>query len=176
MRQRIYLFIFMILLSALVVGCSTKTNYETDGPFIIFSHSPAGPDEYRNMFARNYSITENGKLTLYTESEDRIKIGDDAPVYEAQLQKSEVEKLKQLIEKNKFWNLQEDVSDDNSVDGSFLSITVNLTDQSKTVGGLNPNDSKFTEIADYIFNLIDVEDYRQWEEEIMNYIFKMNPE
>ncbi len=176
MRKRINVFIFIILFFGLIIGCIPKTNYETGRPFIIFSYTPAGPDEYRNMFTRNYSITENGKLALYTESEDRIEIGDDAPVYKAQLQKDEVEKLKQLIEKNKFWTLKEDLSDNNSVDGSFLNITVNLTDQSKTVGGLNPYDSGFKEIADYVFDLIDYEDYIQWDSEITDYIFKTNPD
>ncbi|MCJ7842812.1 hypothetical protein MUB24_18390 [Lederbergia sp. NSJ-179] len=131
-----------------MTSCSQKTNDETDEPFIIVTFSLAGSDDVRNMFPRNYSIFENGKLVLYTEPERKLKIGRGAPVYETQLRKEEVEKLKQLIEQIIFGYL----SDHGSVDGRFLYIPVNLTDESKKVGGLNPNDPKFIEIADYVFD------------------------
>lgn len=164
----------MMLFFVFIASCSQKTNYETDGPFIIATYSPAGPDDFRNMFSHIVSIRDNGTLQLYTEPTKTLKIGNDAPVHESQLKKEEIEKIKELIEKNKFWKFKEDLSID-SQDGVFLYITVNLIDQSQKVGGLNPNDPKFIEIFDYVFDLIDDEDYGVWNEEIADYIIKMNP-
>ncbi|SDZ09605.1 hypothetical protein SAMN05421736_10658 [Evansella caseinilytica] len=174
MKRCIKLFPFLILL-LVMTGCNETTNYEADGPFIVVTSSPAGEDDFRNLFSRNYAIYENGKLIVYTEPESKLKVGDDAPVYESQLKEEEVDQLKQLIEKNKFWKFHEDLSDNDTQDGSFLYVTIHLTDQSKTVGGLNPNNPKFIEIADYVFDLISDDDDELWEEEITDHIFKMNP-
>src|SRR5699024_6423539 len=145
------------------------------GPFIVVTTSPGGEEEYREFFPRNFSVYDNGQLVLHTEPTDNIKVGKNAPKYETELNKNEIEKIKQLIDENNFWRFREDLSDDNSLDGSSIYITVNLTDDSKTVGGLNTNYSRFLEIADYVFDLVSDKDYRVWYEQITDHIHKINP-
>lgn len=62
-----------------------------------------------------------------------------------------------------------------SEDGAFVYVTVNLTNQSKKVGGLNLTNKKFNEISDYVFDLASGEGLKRWNKEITNYIYKMNP-
>ncbi len=139
------------------------------------TYSPAGPDDFRNMFLQNYFIYENGKLIVYTEPGKRLKIDDNAPVYESELSKKEVDQVKTLIEQNKFWKFKEDLTVD-SEDGAFLYMTVKLTNESKKVGGLNPNDLKFKELTNHVIDLVNDKDYEFWKKEITNHIYKMNPE
>src|SRR5699024_982114 len=145
---------------------------EKNEPFIIASWSPAGPDHILNFYPRKVSISNDGTLRMFTEQTKNIKIGDDAPIVEKQLDTSEVEKVKELIEKNKYWKLNENLDSD-SLDGSYSYITVNLTDQTKTVGGLNPIEPRFEEIFDYVFDLVGS---NNWSEEIKEHILEMNPE
>ncbi len=169
--------VISILFLILTSGCSKKLDYDyaTDEPFIVVSSSIAGPDIARNFYPTNISLYDNGKLVLHTESTKDIFIGEDAPVVELEVEKSEVDSIKRLMKKNGLWELG-DVSDNDSVDGSFLYITVNLIDESKTVGGLNPNNDSFNEIFDSVSDLVDSEDYRLWHEEINDYIIEKNPE
>lgn len=165
----------IIILFIIIAGGCSKPDYETEDPFIITTHTPAGPDHYRNMYSRNVAIYDHGKLVVYTEPSKNITIGDDAPVLEAELDQVEVEEVKRLLEINKFWKFKDDVTDHSSVDGSFYSITVNQKHGSKKASGLNPIDEKFNEIVDYVFDLANGEDYAAWKEEIEDYILEMNP-
>lgn len=176
MGKSLKLVLFIVIL-LLLTSCSAKTNYATDEPFIIVKYSPAGPDDYRNLYSHNYSIADDGTLMLYTETggeRSRLIIGEDVPVYEMELDQAKVEKVKQIIEENKFWKLEEDLTTP-SEDGAFYYITVNLTDRSKKVGGLNPDHPHFIEIQNYVFDLVDREDARVWKEEIEAHIEQMNP-
>ena len=102
---------------------------------------------------------DDGNLTLYTTESEDLKLGDDVPVLEIQLDEKQVNRIKEIVQEQKFWILPEDVSTP-SEDGSFSYITVNLANKSKKVGGLNSDHARFIEIHRYIFNLIDEEDYR----------------
>lgn len=175
MKRHIKLFLFILLIIAVMASCNKEFDYETEEPFIVVTSSPLGPDDFRNLYSSNYAIYDNGKLMLYTEPADDRKISDDAPMYETQIKQEEVEALKQLIEKNKFWELKEDLSNLDVMDGSSLYMTVNLTDESRTVGGQNPDDPKFTEVTDYVVDLVNDEDYKVWNENIKEHIFKLNP-
>lgn len=168
--------IIFMLLFAFMGGCSKNLDFATDEPFIVVSSSIAGPDIARNFYPTNISLYDNGKLVLHTETTEKIVIGEDAPIVKMQLEENEVDNVKRLIKKNEFWKFKEDVSDDDSVDGSFLYITVNLTDESKTVGGLNPDHPEFNDIADYVRKLVSDDDYRWWNKEIKEYIIETNPE
>ncbi|CEI81830.1 hypothetical protein J18TS1_17630 [Oceanobacillus oncorhynchi subsp. incaldanensis] len=175
MKKGIYLTLSILVYLIILTGCNEKRDYETDGPFITVTSISTGPDEYRHFYPVNYAVYENGKLTLHTEQTGDIKIGEDAPVYETSVSEEEVEKIKSLIEDN-FWQLPEDVSDDDSVDGSFYYVDVHLTDSTTRVGGLNPNEAGFIEIVDYVHNLAERENRELWEKQLREHIYKMNPD
>lgn len=174
MRRNISFVLFMLLLIFLI-GCNEMENYVTEEPFVIASWSPAGPDHVRNFYPRKVSISNNHTLILYTEPTKDITIGDDAPMVEIHLKEDEVEKIKETIIKNQFWKLNA-ILDSESQDGRYSYITVNLTDRTKTVGGLNPPHANFNEIFDNIFDLVDSDTYKTWNKKVKEYILEMNPE
>ena len=173
--KKMRLIMLAIVSVILATGCGKKVNYATDEPFIIVTSYSAGPEDVRNMFKRNVSVSEDGTLVLYTEPEEEIKLGDDAPMLEVELTKNEVAEIKNAIAKNKFWTMKENLSDYNIQDGGYLYVTVNLVEESKTVGGLNPNNERLNDISHHVRRLIPKEAYRQWDEEITEHIFEMNP-
>ena len=175
MKKRV-LWIVMILLGvSFMTGCTAKKNYAEDEPFVIVTSAPAGPDDYRNMFDHNVAVYNDGRLVLYTEQSDDLKIQEDVPTLEKQLTEEQVNELKSVIEKNQFQNLKEDVTTP-SEDGTFRYIVVNWTDKSKKVGGLNPDDSRFMEISDATFDLVEKEEYRHWADAVSDYIWEKNPD
>lgn len=176
MNKNVGSFLAVMLLLSVFVSCSKHTNYATDEPFIVLKSSPAGPDHIKNFYPRYLGIYDDGRLVLYSEETDDIKMGVDAPTFEKKITDEEVEKVKEAIEKNKFWRLKENLSDDNSVDGGFSYVTVNLTDKTKRVGGLNPQNKRFSEIKKYVYSLLDDGEYRRWIEDIEAHILQMNPE
>ena len=170
------LFLCCLLFILLLIGCTKKYDYATDGPFIITSWYPAGADDYRNMYDKNISIDHDGNLVLYTTAkDDQLRIGNNAPVLEIQLDDNQVNRVKDIILEQKFWRLPEDVSTP-SEDGSFSYITVNLTDKTKKVGGLNTDDLQFIEIRKYILSLVDDDDFKRWTEDIEAHIAELNPD
>ena len=158
------------------VGCSEEYDYETEGPFIIVTTSPAGPDDYRNFFPRNISIHSDGTLRIYTKSFDEFIIGKDAPIFETQLEEEQVETLKELIKKHNFLKMEENLEDPTVMDGGYEYITVILSDTSKKVGGLNPTDPAFSEIKDYVYELVDNDSYNNWLQQVKEYIFERYPD
>lgn len=173
--KRNSIFLTMLLSALLLIGCNSKTNYAIDEPFIIVSYAPAGPDDYRNLYPVHYALYDDGTFHMYSEEANRMNFGDDAPRYETQVNEYRVGKVKELIDEKKFWKLNKDITVD-SEDGSFHYITVNLTDKSKTVGGLNPENENFFAIGDYVKTLGDKEERRKWIEDIENYIWEKNPD
>src|SRR5690625_2076344 len=156
-----------------MIGCAKKYNYATDEPFVIATSYSAGPDDYRNMYDRNISIDQDGNLVLYTTGNSDIVLGADVPMLEVQLDEEQVIELEDVIQEQKFLSMQDDVSTP-SEDGGYGYVTVNLENKSKEVGGLNPDNSQFIEVHRYIFSLVDDDDFKDWEEEVEEYIWEMN--
>lgn len=172
MRKLVLLMLFTLILA----GCSEEYNYETEGPFIIVTTSPAGPDDYRNFFPRNISIHSDGTLRIYTESFGELIIGKDAPIFVTQLEEEQVETIKELIEKHNFLKLEENLEDPAVMDGGYEYITVVLSDTSKKVGGLNPNHEALSEIIDYVYELVDNDSYNYWRQQVKEYIYERYPD
>jgi len=162
-----------LALIILMIGCAKKYNYATDEPFVIATSYSAGPDDYRNMYDRNISIDQDGNLVLYTTGNSDIVLGADVPMLEVQLDEEQVIELEDVIQEQKFLSIQDDVSTP-SEDGGYGYVTVNLENKSKEVGGLNPDNSQFIEVHRYIFSLVDDDDFKDWEEEVEEYIWEMN--
>ncbi len=171
--------ILIVSFLSIIVSCQQqKENYESDGPFIVVTDYIGGEIHVLDSFPSIYAIETSGKLTLYSELEenDKLTIDEDAPTYELDLSKEEIEYLKRLIEKNNFWKLDEHLTDDEVLDGGTHYVTVHLTDESKTVGGYSPADPAFREISSYVSNLVDREDYKQWREDMKEHIRELNPD
>src|SRR5690625_4136374 len=172
-KTKLFGILFFTLMVFLVVGCTNKYNYATNEPFIVVTSYSAGPNDYREMYEENVAIDHDGKLVLYTIGDDDLIIKQDAPILEVKLNDEQINQVKKVIEENEFWKLPRDVSTP-SEDGGFGYITVNLTDKTKEVGGLNPDDERFNDIFQSAWSLVDSEDYQSWTEEIEEHIWENN--
>lgn len=81
-----------------MVSCSKHTNYATDEPepFIILWFSPAGPDHIKSFYPRYPWIYDAGRLVLYSEETDDIKMGDNAPTFKKNITDEVVEEVKEV--------------------------------------------------------------------------------
>lgn len=145
----------------------------TDRPFVVSTWYSAGADDYRNLYHRNIAVYEDGTLILYTNGKDDLKLGSDVPVFKKQLDKTQVNRVKKILQEQRFWSLPEDISTP-SEDGGFNFIAVNVNNKLKKVGGLNPDHAGFTEIHDEIFGLVAGEDFKKWTGEVEEYIWEWN--
>jgi len=172
-KTKFLLYFLFCFITLFLVGCMKSYDFATEEPFIIVTISPAGPDDYRNLYSENIAIDNDGNLSLYTNESKNLIIKEDAPVFQMQLNEKEVNQVKDVIKEEKFLSLKEDVTTP-SEDGTFSYITVNFQDTSKEVGGLNPDDPQFMEIRNYVFDLIEDEDKKEWRKEIEEHIWDLN--
>lgn len=174
-KNRVYLYgiFFSIIVMITIVLSPKKYDFATEEPFIIVTSYSAGPDDYREMYDVNIEINNDSNLVVYTTGNDDLDIGEDAPMLEAQLTKDEMQQMKEAIEENKFWKLPRDVSTP-SEDGVFRYVTVNLADESKEVGGLNPDQERFNDVYQFAWDLVKDNDYRKWTEEVEEHIWERN--
>lgn len=175
MLRRFVLLSIKLLIIFIIVSCNQKIELAEEGPFIILTSLPGGANVPQEFYPRNIGVFNSGKLVIYTEETEHIKLDDDAPMIEIQLKDEEVEKVKETIQKNRFFSLKEDLSDSGVMDGSFHYITVHTKDETKKVGGEMPINDKFNAIWDEVKSLID-DEYEEWSEEISEYIYEKNPD
>lgn len=164
----------MLLLLFITVGCSDHTNYEENGPFMIVSSSSNSAEKLGEYYPVTYSVYEDGTIILSTEP---LKVrgkkvdAEDPPEYETHVRVEEVKEIQSLIEKSDFWKMNEDISVE-SEDGGSIYVTVHLTNQSKKVGGLNPNDEDFLNIKQYVSSIVDSTDFKKWDTQVKEYLIK----
>src|SRR5699024_12118780 len=78
----------------------------------------------------------------------------------------------QNILTNQVWKLNENES---NPEGKLEeAMTVHLTDESKTVGGKEPNNERYTFIKDSLFEQIDSEDYESWQDKVFRHFDQLN--
>src|SRR5699024_6754330 len=59
-------------------------------------------------------------------------------------------------------------------DGGSSYVTVNLKNDSKKVGGLNPDNDRFLNIRQSITGMVDEDEYAEWREEVEEHIWEHN--
>lgn len=177
MKRILLLFTIFPLTTLLLVSCQQALDFAEEEPFVIVTTNYGGENTIEHFYPRNLSIDAEGNVTLYSEAYSEIVMGDDAPTVETTISESEVKHIQEMIEEYDFWKQDEDIGDHNSNDGTNIKMTVNLTDDSKTVGGYNPLDEEFNELTHYIYyEYIDAYEHSDWEEEIKEHIIEMNPD
>lgn len=166
-KQNLFSRFVLFIWFALLIGCSASYNFATDGPFVTATVSPGGPDDYRNLISERITIYDDGTLILSHDKETET----EAPIFKTQLTKDEIEQLKALIIKERFFQLDDDITTP-SEDGTYHSITVFLTDRTREVSGWNPDNEHFHKIRKHIFNLIDKGDRTKWATEMSEYVWE----
>ncbi|GAB2536726.1 hypothetical protein [Gracilibacillus alcaliphilus] len=160
-----------LLLLTVLLGCDAESDFSTDQPVIIATTAPAGPIQIHESFYRNIALYEDGRVNVYSTEENDGDIDPKAPIIEVQIVPEQVQQVKKSITDHSFHTLTEDLST-NSEDGRFAYLTVNYTDHSKSVGGLNPDHQAFLEIQDEVMEVIPDGVYKKWLEETMNYMME----
>ena len=83
----------------------------------------------------------------------------------------DIDKFQNILT-NQFWKLNE--SESNPEGKLEEAMTVHLTDESKTVGGKEPNNERYTFIKDSLFEQIDSEDYESWQDKVFRHFDQLN--
>src|SRR5699024_4266894 len=91
---------------------------------------------------------------------------------EMQVDDKKIDKLQELIQMH-FWKLNEHIINSEGENKSE-SITVQLTDESKTVQGSDPDHHRFLAIRDEIMDILDKEAYETWEDEVNESLWEKN--
>lgn len=91
-----------ILTILLVVGCSKKPEFVSEGPIITANISPAGPDDYRNLISKYVTIFADGKLTLTYNANHKTN-HSKAPILEKTLTEKELGEVKSLLMEKDFF-------------------------------------------------------------------------
>src|SRR5699024_2797545 len=161
--------VLLLILSITVIIWPKHYDFATKEPFIIVTRYSAGLDEYKNMYHKNIEIYDNVKIVLYSDGYSSLNIDDNIPILRIQLDEEKVEQVKNTIKQKRFWKLPRDVSTP-SEDGGFRYVTVNLKSGSKKVGGLNPDNERFDDVFQSVWDFVEGGEYRNWKEEIEEYI------
>lgn len=175
--RKVIVLVFVIFV--LLIGCTKKIDFVEEGPFVKLELYSASEGTYLDHFPKIITVSHDGSVDVFTKERVRddgrveMKAGDDAPTIEKKISEKEVNEIKQLIEKNRFFSLPNDVTDYDVMDGSGSRITVYEREREKKVGGENSNNEQYNEIEAIIFKHVKGE-YREWEEETRDYLYELN--
>lgn len=164
---------FLIILFFLLNGCKQKIDFVDEGPFILVTSYKGGEIFYLDAYPRNIAVSNDGSLYIYTDPTKDLIIEEDAPVVKIDLTEEEIEELKDTIESNHFFDLDENISDPGVIDGDMQYVTVYSQSEVKKVGGEWPNNKRFKEIRKKVFDYAG-DEYYQWLEDIEKYIYEKN--
>lgn len=175
MRKLLIVFIGCLLL----VGCKQKIEFAEEGPIVKLQLYSASAEYYLDHFPTYITVTNDGVVTLFTEEvvsrngEIEISIGEDVPVVEKQISMDELERLKNTIQSNTFFSLDENITDYQTMDGSVSRVTVYAKDKEKTVGGENSVNDRYNAIEESIFTHVK-DEYSEWRKKTKEYIYERN--
>jgi len=169
----------LFLLLLFLTACSNNIDFVEEGPFVELELYSASAGTYLDHFPEIITVSSNGEVNLFTEEmvsrsgRVEMKVDKDVPKVEKKISAEEVEEIKDVIEKNKFFSLPTDVTDYGVMDGGGSKITVYGKNQEKIVGGENTDNDKYLEIRNIIFKQVK-DEYSDWLEETEDYLFDLN--
>src|SRR5699024_1320762 len=99
--------------------------------------------------------------------------GNNPLTIEKKNSSKQVEEIKQVIEKNRFFSIPKDVTDYDVMDGDGSRITVYEKEEKRTVRGENSSHQEYNEIEEVIFNQVE-DEYDDWVKETEDYLFELN--
>lgn len=169
------LFILFIL-----SACTNDIDFVEDEPFVKLTPYLAAEGTIVDHFPKNITVSDNGEVVVFTEDvldrrgeEVELDAGENPPTIEKEISSEEVKELQDLIKKNKFFSIPEDITDYDVMDGGGSRITVYTTDGERTVGGENTDHEGYLEIRNYIYDLVK-DEYSDWVEETEEYLIELN--
>jgi len=174
MRRNVFFIIPIFVIISILSGCHKSIDFVEDEPFILLTNKKGGENYYVDFYPKNIAVYSDGTIWIYTERTEDIIVEDDAPEVHVQITDEEVEEIQKTIEKNNFFQLEEDLSDPGVMDGPSQYVTVYAKTESKRVGGEWPIDENFQAIREVVLDHVR-EEYDQWLDDIEEYIYEVNP-
>ena len=111
----------------LLLGCTNENEFNEvesniiefveEGPFVKLELYLASSGTYLDHFPKIITISNDGNVHVFTKEMVRsdggieMKVGDDPPTIEKKISSKQVEEIKQVIEKNRFFSIPKDVTD-----------------------------------------------------------------
>lgn len=183
--QKIIGLMFIMLL----IGCTNENEFNEiesneiefveEGPFVKLELYSASSGTYLDHFPKIITISNDGNVQVFTKemvsTNGRIEmeVGDTPPTIEKKISSKQVEEIKQVIEKNRFFSIPKDVTDYDVMDGDGSRITVYEKEEKRTVRGENSSHQEYNEIEEVIFNQVE-DEYDDWVKETEDYLFELN--
>jgi hypothetical protein len=154
---RLSTFLIVLITICFVSGGCSQSN-TSDWEYVEYKTRPSEMDEIRNIYTTIIQIYKDGAVIIFAEPYFN-EFPDEICRTEFQVSDSDIKILQNSIAKNKFFDLEEDISEHMTTDGNYYSISVVQASRTYTVSGWNPNNNRFSEIANTIENLISKERY-----------------
>src|SRR5699024_3496273 len=127
-------------------------------------------DYYDEKYIEEITLNNNGYLKVVAKDQEEKIIKDIEPL-KITFDDDNIDKFQNILT-NQFWKLNENES---YPEGQLEeAMTVHLTDESKTVGGMEPNAERYTFIKDSLFEQIGSEHYESWQDQVFRYFDKLN--
>jgi|SRR5699024_1106821 len=168
-----------LMFIVLLTGCTNKIEFDEEGIFVKLELYSASSGTYLDHFPEIITISNDGEVQVFTEEivsksgKIEMEVGDNPPTIDKEISSKQVEEIKEVIEKNRFFSIPKDVTDYEVMDGGGSRITVYEKEQQRTVGGENSSHQKYNEIKDIIFKHVK-DEYSDWVKETEDYLFELN--
>lgn len=163
-------------ISEYVWETEAKTEYDitafktVDSFFVLEMETIVPTDYYDEKYIEEISLNNNGYLKVVAKDQEEKVIKDIEPL-KVTFDDDDIDKFQNILS-NQFWKLNEHES---NPEGQLEeAMTVHLTDESKTVSGMEPNAERYTFIKDSLFEQIGSERYESWQDQVFRYFDKLN--
>lgn len=152
-------------------GCATEVKFpEGDEPFLEYQYGNYGPDLFYNLYTKEITFYTDGQAELSTPIDNEIGIDSNAPhTLLFEIESEEMKKLQTEIIKSDFFSLPEDLTDLDVMDGGYKFLTIHTEEESKKVGGGNPDNETLDYLSDQVIKIVPEGILRSFDENIENY-------
>src|SRR5699024_1276181 len=119
--------IIELMFIMLLIGCTNENEFNkiesneiefvVEEPFVNLELYSASSSTYVDHYPKIITISNDGNVQEFnkeivsTNSRNEMEVGDNPPTIEKKISSKQVEEIKQVIEKNRFFSIPKDVTD-----------------------------------------------------------------
>ena len=146
----------IVAISVFLFGCTNSLTFsEENEPIIEYEYGDYGSDLIYNLYSTKIIFYGDGQGKITTPINEESGIDKEAPRTIAfELKNKDMKELQSEIEASRFFSLPEDLSDMSVMDGGYKYITVHTVDQSRRVGGSNPDNETINTLSEQIIEKV----------------------
>src|SRR5699024_12614224 len=123
-----------------LTGCTNNNDVEEEKLFVKLELYSASEGTYLDHYPKIITVADDGSVHVFTKEMVtdyggvELKVEEDAPTINKKISAEEVKEIQQVIEENRFFSIQKDVTDNSVMDGGGSKITVYDNEKKKTIG------------------------------------------